>query len=304
MELDEETRDDLLEDEGEPSELEELIQPDLGSGELEPDPAPRHQDDDDQWSARVKKRIDKEVGRRKALEERFADRERALLDQINTLSAEVGAIKTRNAAADAQAAEGTLQAKLHSAKQRLRQAMVDGDDDAAVTATEDIADARVEMREMAARQERQREQQEQQGRQQQTDNQQPQIPETMGKWLKANSWYQSGQNPRAARLAAELFEDIRQDGFDPNDTSTYAELNKRIRAAIPRAADTIKDIESAAPTRRREVGPPTGTSSADGRAAPASGARRTFTDQDKARMRAFDIEDTPENRKIWLANHP
>ena len=304
MELDEETRDDLLEDEGEPSELEELIQPDLGSGELEPDPAPRHQDDDDQWSARVKKRIDKEVGRRKALEERFADRERALLDQINTLSAEVGAFKTRNAAADAQAAEGTLQAKLHSAKQRLRQAMVDGDDDAAVTATEDIADARVEMREMAARQERQREQQEQQGRQQQTDNQQPQIPETMGKWLKANSWYQSGQNPRAARLAAELFEDIRQDGFDPNDTSTYAELNKRIRAAIPRAADTIKDIESAAPTRRREVGPPTGTSSADGRAAPVSGERRTFTDQDKARMRAFDIEDTPENRKIWLANHP
>lgn len=304
MELDEETRDDLLEDEGEPSELEESSQPDLGSGELEPDPAPRHQDDDDQWSARVKKRIDKEVGRRKALEERFADRERALLDQINTLSAEVGAIKTRNAAADAQAAEGTLQAKLHSAKQRLRQAMSDGDDDAAVTATEDIADARVEMREMAARQERQREQQEQQGRQQQTDNQQPQIPETMGKWLKANSWYQSGQNPRAARLAAELFEDIRQDGFDPNDTSTYAELNKRIRAAIPRAADTIKDIESAVPTRRRESGPPTGTSSADGRAAPVSGARRTFTDQDKARMRAFDIEDTPENRKIWLANHP
>ena len=53
------------------------------------------------------------------------------------------------------------------------------------------------------------------------------IPETMGKWLKANSWYQSGQNPRAARLAAELFEDIRQDGFDPNDApAPYAELNK------------------------------------------------------------------------------
>lgn len=301
MELDEETRDDLFKDEGEPSELEELIQPDLGSGELEPDPAPRPQDDDEQWSTRVKKRIDKEVGRRKALEERFADRERALLDQINTLSAEVGAIKTRNAAADAQAAEGTLQAKLHSAKQRLRQAMSDGDDEAAVTATEDIADARAEMREMESRK---REHQDQRSRQAQTDNQQPQIPETMGKWLKANSWYQSGQNPRAARLAAELFEDIRQDGFDPNDAGTYAELNKRIRAAIPRAADTIKDIESAAPTRRREVGPPTGTSSADGRAAPVSGARRTFTDQDKARMRAFDIEDTPENRKIWLANHP
>ncbi len=301
MELDEETRDDILEDEGESSELEESSQPDLGSGELEPDPAPRHQDDDEQWSARVKKRIDKEVGRRKALEERFADRERALLDQINTLSAEVGAIKTRNAAADAQAAEGTLQAKLHSAKQRLRQAMVDGDDEAAVTATEDIADARAEMREMESRK---REHQDQRSRQAQTDNQQPQIPETMGKWLKANSWYQSGQNPRAARLAAELFEDIRQDGFDPNDAGTYAELNKRIRAAIPRAADTIKDIESAVPTRRRESGPPTGTSSADGRAAPVSGARRTFTDQDKARMRAFDIEDTPENRKIWLANHP
>ena len=301
MELDEETHDDLLKDERESSELEESIQPDLGSGELEPDPAPHPQDDDEQWSARVKKRIDKEVGRRKALEERFADRERALLDQINTLSAEVGAIKTRNAAADAQAAEGTLQAKLHSAKQRLRQAMVDGDDEAAVTATEDIADARAEMREMESRK---REHQDQRSRQAQTDNQQPQIPETMGKWLKANSWYQSGQNPRAARLAAELFEDIRQDGFDPNDAGTYAELNKRIRAAIPRAADTIKDIESAAPTRRRESGPPTGTSSADGRAAPASGARRTFTDQDKARMRAFDIEDTPENRKIWLANHP
>lgn len=301
MELDEETRDDLLEDEGESSELEESSQPDLGSGELEPDPAPRPQDDDEQWSARVKKRIDKEVGRRKALEERFADRERALLDQINTLSAEVGAIKTRNAAADAQAAEGTLQAKLHSAKQRLRQAMVDGDDEAAVTATEDIADARAEMREMESRK---REHQDQRSRQPQTDNQQPQIPETMGKWLKANSWYQSGQNPRAARLAAELFEDIRQDGFDPNDAGTYAELNKRIRSAMPRAAEMIKDINDQPPTRRRESGPPTGTSSADGRAAPVSGARRTFTDQDKARMRAFDIEDTPENRKIWLANHP
>ena len=35
MELDEETRDDLSKTRGEPSELEELIQPDLGSGELE-----------------------------------------------------------------------------------------------------------------------------------------------------------------------------------------------------------------------------------------------------------------------------
>ena len=287
LELDEQPVDDPLEESpgGESKPAPESD--DAGAG---------HDDDDDkQYSARVQKRIGREVYRRKQAEENVG----RLSTAVESLRAELEQIKSRNAAADAQAAEGTLQGKLHSAKQRLRQAILDQDDEVAATATEEIADARAEMREMAARQAWQREQQ---GRQQQTDTQQPQIPETMGKWLKENSWYQSGQNPRAARLAAELFEDIRQDGFDPNDADTYTELNKRIRAAMPRAAEMIKDIHAQSPVRRRESGPPTGISSVDGKT--TAPAKRTLTNADLDAMTQYGLDrNNPEHRKAWLRNH-
>ncbi len=287
LELDEQPVDDPLEESpgGESNPAPE--NDDAGAG---------HDDDDDkQYSARVQKRIGREVYRRKQAEENVG----RLSTAVESLRAELEQIKSRNAVADAQAAEGTLQGKLNSAKQRLRQAILDQDDEVAATATEEIADARAEMREMAARQAWQREQQEQQGRQQQ---QQPHIPEAMGQWLIANEWYRSGQDQRAASIAQALFEDIRHEGHDPQDPNTYTELNKRIRAAMPRAAEMIKDIHAPPPARRRESGPPTGISSVDGKT--TAPAKRTLTNADLDAMTQYGLDrNNPEHRKAWLRNH-
>ena len=122
-------------------------------GGLESPPTGRRDagdDDDAAWSEKVKKRIGKEVYRRKAAEER----EGQLSADIAALRAEIDQLKSHNADAAARATDGELQGKLASARQRLKQAIEDADTDAQLAAQEALADAKIELREAAARQKR------------------------------------------------------------------------------------------------------------------------------------------------------
>lgn len=260
----------------------------------DPEPArtERGEDDDAAYSRRVKKRIDREVYKTKAERER-ADRLEA---ELAALRADVETVKSRNAAADAQAVEGALRDRLASARQRLKQAIQDGDEDAHIAATEEIADLKAESREMARAKERQPESRPQPA---------PKIPSGTARWLEQNQWYMSG-NPdhyHAARLAAELDAALRGEGYTPDDPGMYQELNRRLKAAMPKAASLIGDVGDK-PERKRDAGPPVGASSPDGTAKPASGGRRPFTPADRDGMRKWNLKDTPENRKIWLVNNP
>lgn len=261
-------------------------------------------EDEDDYSTRVKKRIDKEVGKRKTAEEKYAESERLnaeLRQRLETLTADVEQVKKRNATADAQAAEGTLQSKLASARQRLLQAKENQDFEAEITAQEELDDIRAQARELKTRPEQ---------RETRDTSPAPVLPEGTRQWLAMNPWYtrahDNPQHARLARAAAEIDAALQEDGYKPDDPETYNELNRRLRAALPKAASVLSDIgnpASRSPERARDGGPPSGASSPDATSRPA-GIRRQFTSSDLADMRAFNLKDTPENRKIWLANHP
>lgn len=269
-------------------------------GGLESPPTGRREADDDDaaWSEKVKKRIGKEVYRRKAAEER----EGQLSADIAALRAEIDQLKSHNADAAARANDGELQGKLASARQRLKQAIEDADTDAQLEAQEALADAKLELREAAARQKRTDGDDRQGGGRPQAAPTTPTMAAGAAAWLERNQWYLSGQNTRLARFAAELDADLIQEGYSPDDAGMYQELNRRLRAAMPNAADLIKDAGETAPARGRSAGPPTGASSADGQQRP--GGKRRLTQSDLAQMETFGLDpNSQEDRKAWLATH-
>lgn len=269
-------------------------------GGLESPPTGRREADDDDaaWSEKVKKRIGKEVYRRKAAEER----EGQLSADIAALRAEIDQLKSHNADAAARATDGELQGKLASARQRLKQAIEDADTDAQLEAQEALADAKLELREAAARQKRADGDDRQGGGRPPAAPANPTMAAGAAAWLERNQWYLSGQNTRLARLAAELDADLLQEGHSPDDAGMYQELNRRLRAAMPNAADLIKDAGETAPARGRSAGPPTGASSADGQQRP--GGKRRLTQSDLTQMETFGLDpNSQEDRKAWLATH-
>lgn len=290
MELEEESDDIGLLDDA-PEAATEEPETEETEAATEPKPEPRDDDDDESYSRRVQKRIDKEVWKTKAAQERAA----RLEAQLAALRADVETVKSRNAMADAQAVEGALQDRITSARQRLKQAIQDGDEDGQIAATEEIADLKAESREFE-RAKRNAPAQQQAERP---------LPAGTAQWLKQNRWYTSGDpsHHNAARLAAEIDAALQVEGYTPDDPGMYQELNRRLKAAMPKAASLIGDV-GGEPERKRDAGPPVGSSSPDGAAKPPSGSRRPFTAADRDGMRKWNIKDTPENRKIWLANNP
>lgn len=258
--------------------------------DVSPETQRRASDDDADYSQRVKKRIDKEVARRKAAEER----ETRLSAQLAALHADISAMKVRNAAADAQAAEGTLQAKLQSARQRLQQAKLDQDVDAELSARDEYDDLRSQEREFRN--------QTRLAQQQQERAQPGQLATGTAQWLERNNWYTTGANPQLARMAAMLDESLQEEGYDPNDPEMYVELNRRLKSAVPKSASIIGEMKPAAP-RQRDPGPPSGTSSADSTGTPS--VKRKLTRDDLARMQQFGLDpNDKEARRAWLVNHP
>mgnify|MGYP000962722644 CR=1 FL=1 len=260
--------------------------------------APELEPEDDGYSARVKKRISKEIGRRKESEELTAAseaRNAALERELEALRADLEHVKQRNAAVDAQAAEGTLQSKLQSARKRLLQAKQDQDFEAEIDAQEALDELRAQSRELAQKNPISAEK---------PEPPPPRIASGTQQWLDRNQWYasQEPRHVRAARLAMEIDAELQAEGMSADTAERYQELNKRLRAALPSAA-FVNDLQSPAPKRAPDAGPPVGASSADAGSRPV-GAKRQFTAADLQAMQSFQIKDTPENRKIWLLNHP
>lgn len=254
-------------------------------------------DEDEDYSSRVRKRIGKEVYLRKSAEEREAREARRnaeLTAELAALREGLEEVKTRNAAADARAAEGTLQAKLQAARQRLLQAKQDQDFDAELAARDEYDELKAEERELRRRPSQQQEASPGQ-------KHAPTLPIGTAKWLQANPWFTGGQHPHMAALASSLDVALQQEGYTPDDPATYAELNRRLRAAAPKAAAILGDIPNGAKTRKPDPGPPSGISSPDGNA--VAGARR-LTRDDLTRMEQYGFDpNDKEARRVWLATH-
>lgn len=256
--------------------------------ETEETPARAADDEDASYGAKVRKRIDKEVWRRKSAEEE-ANRLKA---ELAALRADVESIKSRHSAAEAQATEGQWREQMLAAQKRLREAKEAGDIDAELKAADEYADARDRLRSAEAAR--------QQPQQQSTSRPEPaatNLPAGTRAWLSRNGWFQSGDNPRAARLAVELDAELQADGYSPHDPEMYAELNRRLKAAMPKIAPLLGEVVA------RKPGPPTGASSADGNS-PAPAKKRKLSTADLAEMQEFGLNpNSVEDRKVWLRAH-
>ncbi len=251
----------------------------------------------EQYSKNVQDRIGKEVWKRKVAEE---ERTR-LAAQVETMRADLEALKSRSAEVDAQTAVGTLQDKLRAAQARLRKAKEEGDIDAELEAQTEMTDLHVEARLTSERAQRVTKQPEQ------PVVQRPQVPDTsslppgMRKWLDNNPWYLQGENKRAAMLANELDQELRLEGFDPADPDMYDELSKRLQAVFPKS-NFIKPI-TAEKRSPKDLPPPTGAGSQDG-SPKGAGIKRKLTQEDLDEMRSYGMDPTDkDNRVAWLRTH-
>lgn len=286
LDLDEDQEQDSL-DESSGDESKQLA----SSDDEDEDHAPEtliDDDDDAHYSRRVKKRIDKEVYRRKAAEER----EQRISAELAALRADIDQVKSRNAAADAQAAEGTLQDKIKSARQRLHHAKEMGDVDGELDAQDEYLTLQQERMDS-----------ERQKRQQSPTTNAQQLPAGTSQWLDKNGWYLENRHPHLSRIAAELDSTLQAEGFQPTDPAMYTELNRRMRAIAPKSAHLFVDGDGAKPHRQRDNGPPTGSSSPDG-AGTTTTQKRKLTNADLAEMRDFGLDPSSvEDRKVWLRTH-
>jgi len=250
--------------------------------------------EDANYGARVRKRIDKEVWRRKSAEEATA-RMRA---ELNALRADVEQIQSRHSVVESQAMEGQWREQMLSAQKRLKEAKETGDIDAELTASDEYADARTRLRAAEAYRQQQQQQQQPQPQTSRPSAGAVDLPAGTQAWLSKNSWFQSGAHPRAARLATELDAELQDDGYSPHDPAMYAELNRRLKAAMPKIAPVIGDIGG-----QRQPGPPTGASSADGHS-PAPAKKRKISTADLAEMQEYGLNPhSVEDRKVWLRAH-
>lgn len=293
-----------------PMDDDELENEELGEDELSLDeessgdesteenvePAAVAKDDEESFSRKVQKRIDKEVGKRKVLEERLARQEAESKVRIAELQAKMEEIATRNAKADAQAEEGTLRERQRLVEQKMQTAKEDGDIQGEIAAYNELLDIKVE----AKFRESQKPKQVEREPESKPSSAAP-LPKGMQAWLDRNDWFVRGENQRIAMAANALDQELRDEGMRPDDPAMYSELTKRLRSAFPRA-DFIKDVRVNG--KSKAEGPPVGGGSPDSGGKSVPSKRRVLTDADVEKMIDFGLQDTKENRAIWLRHHP
>ena len=236
--------------------------------ELEEDTAKEEEpkeEEKEEYGSKVQKRINKEVSKRKLLE----DENRSLNDRLSNLENQVNHSSQTNADADLDARATALKAK--------RQEMYDvGDIDPKVE--DDWQDVRHEQRQSAERKAYNEQQQAQQPAQQQR-----QIPKAQQDWMQENSdWY--GVDKERTDNANSTFQAILDDGYSEAHEGAYKEFDKR-----------LTPTES-----KREQAPPTAAPSGNG-GAPTNKGKLTQDDFVMMREMGMDPHNI-EHRKQLISN--
>ena len=260
----------------------------------EPEPPAAAEDRDEDYSKRVRKRIGEEVYRRKVAEEREA----RLASDLAALRADLEQFKTRQATAETQAVEGSLREKLQSARTRLKDAEESGDIDKKLEILDEYDDLRQQQRKLTESRQVAAAPPAAPPSSPSAPPARSPLPTGTEQWLAKNPWYLTGSHPDAAQLAMQLDVVLQQEGFLPTDPAMYAEMNRRLKVAMPKIAPLLGEVKS----KTRDAGPPSGANSADGLGEPTT--RRTLTRDDLTEMAAYGLNpNSKEDRRAWLRTH-
>jgi hypothetical protein len=295
--------------------------------ELEdPDPAPQppaseeeneDPDDDSKLSESMKRRL---LRQRRVVEQEVESRLRGEIDQeVTTLRTEVEQLRQRATPAPTTGAPTgeppelvAMREKLKEAKDKRRQAKVEGDVDAEEAADEEVRqlDFNVRVAEATLAAHRQRQQQQgqqpagqppsQQATQQQPRAQAPQQPHpNIVAWSQRNAgWYGQPGHEEATAKAREIDRELWGKGYRPEDPDYFTELDRRLKkSGVKRPGDSSPSGNAGS-----HVAPATGAATGGQRQqSGSSGQQRVvrLSADDVRMMRSLKLD--PNNREHVLA---
>jgi hypothetical protein len=206
----------------------------------------------EEYSAKVKKRIDKMTAKLREAERR----EQAAVEYAQNVQKHLEDERRKATALDNNyltESEGRIDSQLAIVEANLKNAVTNGDGDAAVEAQKVLAQL-VYQKEKLENDKKQRKLQQEQRVEQPVTQQQPQqqrIDPKARKWAEDNEWF--GEDRVMTSGAMEIHNQLSAEGFDLTSDEYYDELNRRIRKEFPhkfkKQADT-SNVPSVAPATR------------------------------------------------------
>lgn len=254
------------------------------------------------YSQRVQKRIDKLVARAKSAEERAVaaeTRARAVADEIERIRASVREIQDYNQEARSRTVQEDLNAQLADARQRYKDARNLDDIDTELAIQDEILTLREKITKAKSAPP--------QPDKRKADHEPApasSYPKATQDWLANNPWYMSGTHPALSYQAMAIVSELSKDNKTSSDPETYKELNRRLREEVgAKYADLIKDADSWAETPKRTSRPPVGGGSvAIGDEKSPNKRRLTAEDLDMMDKFGMDRND-PVARRAWLTRN-
>ena len=205
----------------------------------------------EEYRAKVKKRIDKMTAKLREAERR----EKAAVEYAQNVQSHLDQERKKATALDSSyltESEGRIESQLAIVEANLKNAVNNGDGDAAVEAQKVLAQL-VYQKEKLENDKKQRKLQQEQQVQQPVTQQQPQqkIDPKARKWAEDNEWF--GEDRVMTSGAMEIHNQLSAEGFDLTSDEYYDELNRRIRKEFPhkfKKQANANNVPSVAPATR------------------------------------------------------
>ena len=233
---------------------------------------------DEQHSARVQTRINKLTEQRRAAELESKKHQ----NETAQLKARLERLEKGNVNQQEVQAQNEFQKRYNLTKQALHKAVEEGDTDAQVNFSEQIADMRaaVRVQQMEKQMRAQRAYSPTVGRAQQASANP--APQKAMSWWEGNKWFNSSGYERETAAARAIDVQLDLEGYDKNSDEYYSMLNSRLQKVFP---EVISSNDQSRRVKSRQTVAPTAGGS------PYRGNRVRMT-QDQLRMaRELGIND-------------
>lgn len=263
---------------------EKKVAEEVKAPEEEKAPAPKeekkHELSDEEYSRAVQRRIDKEVGRRKAIEE------------------ELVAVKARNDLLAEELNKKTTEYSDTREKELLKlraDALESGELDKFATLSDELIDLKLLRQKPVVSEEKPV------TKRVEVEDDVPDLHPAARAWIDENGWYNNPKHAERARRAEQIQNDLLSSGYELSD-DLYSELDRRLFAQDRPKAQEIED-EIPSGTRVKQPAKPghiAAPSSADA-GTPPKPKSGDFTQRDIAVMRMSNLDpNNPKHREAYL----
>jgi len=255
-------------------------EPEAAKAEVPEKEAPKGDDDDlEDYGEKVRKRINKEVWRRREAERKVQEAEA----RLQHMQAQLGSINQRVVQSDdyaITAQESALKAEFDRVQASYKQAYDAGDVDTMFAATDRLAEIKIKSGQIEGWKAQYRNRPQQQPAPQQQQPQQGSDPRAVD-WASENEWF--GKDAAKTGAAYAIDAQLKSEGIDPRSDEYYEELNGRLQKEFP----SLRKTTAAARTNPSQ---------------PVAGVSRGTPDKRKVQLSASEVQ-MAEKLGVSLADY-